>query len=237
MSDDTPRVDWDALYAEYRLGLVSIRELGRKYGISDTAIHKRAQANGWERDVGEAVRKRTQEKIFENEQQKRIADEVCNQLGANPEDGGNAENVADSLRPHKSVVEVAADIRAQIVGKHSEATESLRKTLKTLLGYIDVYLNKDGDDEERKVAHFILFPKQTDSLGGLLRTVSEMMERIQRLDRQSYAIDGDPRRIEVTGKDGNPIRVKKELDLSGFTNEELAALDKLAEAVSSGGRK
>lgn len=42
--------DWVAIEGEYRAGVESVSALGKKYGISHTAINKRAKANGWTRN-------------------------------------------------------------------------------------------------------------------------------------------------------------------------------------------
>lgn len=44
-------VDWDRIELEYMAGEVSIREIADRHGISDTAIRKRAKAQGWVRPV------------------------------------------------------------------------------------------------------------------------------------------------------------------------------------------
>lgn len=43
--------DWDRIEIEYLAGEVSIREIADRYGISDTAIRKRAKAHGLVRPV------------------------------------------------------------------------------------------------------------------------------------------------------------------------------------------
>jgi hypothetical protein len=40
--------DWDRIRADYEAGAPSIREIAAREGVSDTAIHKRARANGWD---------------------------------------------------------------------------------------------------------------------------------------------------------------------------------------------
>jgi hypothetical protein len=49
-------VDWEAIEAMYRAGLLSVREIGRSHGISHVAILKRAKADGWARDLTAKVR-------------------------------------------------------------------------------------------------------------------------------------------------------------------------------------
>jgi hypothetical protein len=42
-------VDWQAVEEAHRAGVLSIRQIGRRHGVSDTAIRKRAAALGWTR--------------------------------------------------------------------------------------------------------------------------------------------------------------------------------------------
>ena len=49
MTDEKKPVDWAEIERDYRAGTMSIRELAAWYGISDTAIRKRAKRDGWAR--------------------------------------------------------------------------------------------------------------------------------------------------------------------------------------------
>jgi hypothetical protein len=42
-------IDWKGIEADYRAGVMTIREIARWYGVSDTAIHKKARAEDWTR--------------------------------------------------------------------------------------------------------------------------------------------------------------------------------------------
>ena len=44
-----PKTDWKAVEAEFRAGKTSIRQIGERFGVSDTAIRKRAKAENWVR--------------------------------------------------------------------------------------------------------------------------------------------------------------------------------------------
>lgn len=52
------KVDWEAVEKEYRANQLSVREIGRRYGVSDKAIRNKAKSNGWQRDLGDEVSKR-----------------------------------------------------------------------------------------------------------------------------------------------------------------------------------
>lgn len=44
-------IDWEGIEGDYRAGLLSLREIGAKRGISPAMILKRANKDGWERDL------------------------------------------------------------------------------------------------------------------------------------------------------------------------------------------
>lgn len=57
------KTDWNAIKSEYLAGIVSIRKIGILYGISETAIRKKAKAEGWVRNPASAKAKRVAEKL------------------------------------------------------------------------------------------------------------------------------------------------------------------------------
>ncbi|WP_375597585.1 hypothetical protein [Devosia sp. Naph2] len=42
-------IDWKGIRSDYEAGVMTVREIARWYGISDTAIHKKAKAEEWKR--------------------------------------------------------------------------------------------------------------------------------------------------------------------------------------------
>ncbi len=49
MRKKTKAIDWKSIERDYRAGVMSVREIAKWYGLSDTAIHKKAKADGWTR--------------------------------------------------------------------------------------------------------------------------------------------------------------------------------------------
>lgn len=47
--------DWERIEADYRAGLLSVREIAASQGISHVAVAKRAKRDGWERDLSARI--------------------------------------------------------------------------------------------------------------------------------------------------------------------------------------
>lgn len=58
MSDDTgkPAPDWERIEADYRAGVLSLREIVAPYKLTEGALRKRARRDGWERDLSAKIR-------------------------------------------------------------------------------------------------------------------------------------------------------------------------------------
>jgi hypothetical protein len=89
-----------------RAGQLSIKELARQHKLSDTAIHKRAKAKGWTRDLSGAVRTRVREGL------------VC-EVRANLIAGGKPSDAA--------IIDEAAAIGVAVVGSHRRDIDALRQ--------------------------------------------------------------------------------------------------------------
>lgn len=58
-------VDWERVRAAYEVGgpAASFRALGEKFGVSHTAVRKRADAEGWKQDLEPAIQRATTAKV------------------------------------------------------------------------------------------------------------------------------------------------------------------------------
>jgi uncharacterized protein YjcR len=92
------KTDWEALEVDYRAGIASIRELARKYDVSDTAIRKKAKADGWERDLTEKVHERVRSKLVRAEVR--------------------TLNAREPGRTEAEIIEAAAETAVQVVQIH-----------------------------------------------------------------------------------------------------------------------
>ncbi len=61
MSRPTKLVDWESVQRDYRAGLLSLRELATAHGINHVSIKKRADKEGWIRDLAEKIQAKASE--------------------------------------------------------------------------------------------------------------------------------------------------------------------------------
>ena len=50
------QVDWGSVERDYSAGLLSLREIGAKHGVTHGAINKRANRDGWARDLSAKIK-------------------------------------------------------------------------------------------------------------------------------------------------------------------------------------
>lgn len=56
-------IDWEAVEREYRIGLKTLRQIGEEFGCSHVAVKKRAEREGWVRDLSAKIREATESKV------------------------------------------------------------------------------------------------------------------------------------------------------------------------------
>lgn len=60
------RPDWEAIEAAYRAGLLSIRNIAGHHGVGESTIRKRANKQGWQRDLSHRVKAAAKDKQVRN---------------------------------------------------------------------------------------------------------------------------------------------------------------------------
>lgn len=69
-------IDWELVEKAYRAGIKTLRQIGEEYGISHTAINKKAKELGWTRDLTEKIQQRAQSIVTRQEVSKQVSSRV-----------------------------------------------------------------------------------------------------------------------------------------------------------------
>jgi hypothetical protein len=184
------RYDWEAIEAEYRTGRFSLRQLSDRHGPSEAAIRKRAKGDAkrppWKKDLTDAVRKRTREKITRE---------------ALPPEARDALNDDDEAIVEHAATENSAVVHGhrKILGRWRFITEQYAELLETQLatGKIDVQV-KSGD--------VVPIDVPLDYVGKAMANGTAAMEKVVKLERQSYGLD-------LEGEDTPPEREMTDAEL------------------------
>lgn len=116
--------DWEAIESAYRAGSLSIRAIGERYGVSHATILKRANKEGWQRDLTDKVRTATKAKVTKS---------VTN-------DGNRAPLVTDD-----QIVDQASDEAAAVILAHREGLAAWRGITNKLRDFLeDVEITEDN---------------------------------------------------------------------------------------------
>lgn len=108
--------DWEAIESAYRAGSLSIRAIGERHGVSHATILKRANKEGWQRDLTDKVRTATKAKVTKSV----------------TKDGNREPLVTDD-----QIVDKASDEAAAVILAHREGLAAWRGITNKLRDFLD----------------------------------------------------------------------------------------------------
>lgn len=159
--------DWEAVEREYRAGQLSIREIARNAGVSDTAIRKRASAYGWSRDLSELVREAVRDKLVR-------------------------ENVCIDHANDEEIIETAASRGVEVVRQHRSTLGRLNRIANSLLDAIEARIsaaNGQLDPSSPAVAASFTVLGDKETLADAMEKVQRAVTKVIPLERQAFSLD------------------------------------------------
>jgi hypothetical protein len=118
------QVDWESVERDYSAGLLSLREIAAKYGVSPSLITRKKNEGEWPKDLTSKIQAK--------------ADSII--TGVNT--GGVNTGVNSKKASEKEVIEVNAQAIVNVKLKHRSSIGRLNSVVDSLLAEIEV-LNKD----------------------------------------------------------------------------------------------
>lgn len=211
------RADWERIEAEFRVGILSIKEIARQHGISDAAIHKRAKAGGWDRDLSAKVKTKVKALLVS-------VPKVCAEEGkSKPQTerevvDATAAGVAGVVRGHRR------DISSRIT-----LTQTLHEQLADAVGNRDaladaivaVTADDQSDRRAQALAKAIALPVHINAMKDLAAATQTLI----RLERQAFGLsDGDdPAPKTPSASDDRAVEYARNDGLLDKLNAALAA--------------
>lgn len=134
-----PDVDWVAVQALYMADQLSMREIGRRYGVSNVAILKRAKKEGWSKDLSRRVVAGVKEAV------------VSSKLTTAPKSKVSRRETANQDRKVSNIIKAAIEEGKAVVLKHQDVGKLLISNAERLAKLIEKKIieleNQDSPDE------------------------------------------------------------------------------------------
>ena len=188
----TTQIDWPAVERDYRAGVMSLREMASAHGLSHVAIKKRADKEGWTRDLKAKIQAK--------------ADDLVNRAMV------NAELTAASGVNERVIIEANSDRIAKVRLEHRQDISRMRTLGTALLAELEdqtfdaVILSQLGelmrspDDAGMDKLNDIY--KKVISTPGRVDTAKKLVETMKSviaMEREAYSIDSIPIENPISG--------------------------------------
>lgn len=174
------QVDWPAVERDYRTSQMTLRELGDKHGCDHAAIARKSKNLKWERDLTNAVRQATNNRLIEDAVNKAVT---------------------NSQQAVTNTVLIAAELNAQVIYGHRQGLKRITAIKERLLDQIEQatalmpelsdvieMVRKENDRGIDKANDALRKAMSRSGLIDDLKTLAEVDEKVRKGEREAFGI-------------------------------------------------
>lgn len=190
MSEKKEKTDWEAIERAYRAGILSIREIAKLHKVSDTAIRKKAKAEGWERDLTAKVQEKVRSELVrssvrtDDAQTKQTEREIVE---------GAAATVVEVVRSHRKDISTGRNIVGLLMEQLTDAA-LYRDKLEDIIEdetKVDEADEKKSVDSKLRRRAALMKAVSIPAHASTVRDLSTAMKNLVALERQAFNIADD----------------------------------------------
>lgn len=183
------QIDWERVEADYRAGLMSIREIARRANCSHTAVALRAEQGGWTRDLKAKIHAKAEAQLAKSVLSKNLAT-------------GKPET-------EKAIIAANANVVAAVHIAHRAGTTEVRELVLALVAeakaaihapevFAQVYdILASGDDPERaKLRELADLITSLPARAKVMKDLLECLSRVVTIERLAYGLDDKQKSAE-----------------------------------------
>jgi hypothetical protein len=181
----TRTIDWQACEREYRSGVMSLREMGSAYGVTESAIRKRAKRDEWTRDLHAKIQAKANELVRKQEVRNLVRTESA--VSDKMQIQAMGQLVAGVQMGHKAIAARGLKLC------HALLAELETQTFDTVVFAQLGELMRNPDDSGMDKLDTLY--KKVISLPGRVDTARKLMESMKSviaMEREAYGIDSIP---------------------------------------------
>ena len=203
MSERKTAPDWERIEQDYRAGVLSIREIAGRHGVSHVAIGKRAKAQGWERDIAAKAQAKADALVTRRMVTSQVTTEKAVTERVLIE--ATAQVIADVRMRHRGDIGRALSLSMKLLAELEGQTDSLE--LLEQLGELMRSDDERGQDKRNDLYNKIIAtPSRIDSV----KKLSDTLKNLIGLEREAYGLKGEPQEVEHTHTGEVAVAVTRE---------------------------
>jgi hypothetical protein len=162
-------VDWEAIEREFRAGQLSVSEVGRIYGVSHTAILKKAKKLGWTRNLAARVREEVSARL--------VSDEVSAETSRETIQAA-AERVVQLVREHRRDIREGRETVNALVIELREASRDRRE--------IEEAINEEPEIKRRQA---MLRATSLSARSGIAASLAIALKNLIYCERKAFGLE------------------------------------------------
>lgn len=180
-------VDWEAVEREYRAGIKTLRQIGEEFGCSHVGVKKKAEREGWPRDLSAKIKELADAKVTKALVTKEVTKETA--VSERQVIEASAEMMAEVIRGHHKLLTRLRGIAMLLMDRleaELEGTDLFRQLGEMMASPDEFGVDKVGDLYRKVIA----LPTQTDTakkLAEMLKTIIELERKVFKIDEQKPA--------------------------------------------------
>lgn len=194
------QIDWERIEADYRAGLLSVREIAEANGISHTAIQKKAKDKNWERDLSAKIQAKADALVAKEEVASLVATERASNDKAIIE--ANAKVIADIRLAHRTDINRSRNLLMMLLGELEQTTGNLElfEQLAELL--YDTGEESTEAQQQAQAKRIELFNRvlSTSSRADTIKKITDSLKTLIALEREAYSIVSEQQTVQVESK-------------------------------------
>jgi len=182
------QVDWESVERDYSAGLLSLREIAAKYGVSHQAIAKRANKGEWPRDLSAKINAKADELVDRS-----VVDSVVDSKKASEKEiiEVNAQAIVNIKLAHRGDIRKSKNIVNALFDELELTTDN--RELFEQLGELLRQESESGQDKLNDIyKKCISMPQRIDGVKKLTDALKTMIG----LEREAYDIQSTPTPID-----------------------------------------
>lgn len=194
--------DWEKIEADYRAGVLSLREIADGSGVSHVAISKRAKTQGWDRDISAKVKSKADALVNKIEVNSKVNSEKAVSERALIE--ANAQVIADVRMSHRGDIRRARSLTMTLLSE-LEAT-TINHDLFEQLGELLRDEDERGQDKRNDLYQKVI---GMSSRVSSMKSLAEALKTLVGLEREAYGMTAEPERVQDNEVTITVVRAKR----------------------------